>query len=94
MCVAEEEDDDDDDVRGNGVGAEDKGATSISSSEGLGGRDNVECVGKDEEDGEGYLPRVGDGFTRTNTEVTLVDCEEESKKVALKALKFASIDDI
>ena len=92
MCVAKE--DDDDDVRGNGVGAEDKGAASISSSTRFGGRDNVEYVGKDEENGEGYLPQVGDGFTRTNTEVTLVDCEEESKKVALKALKFASIDDI
>ena len=50
-------------------------------------------MGKDEEDGEGCMPRVGDAFTRTDTEVTLVDGEEESKEVVLKALKFASIDD-
>ena len=90
MCVVEEEDDD---GRGNGVSAEDKGITSVSSSERLGGRGIIEDVGKDEEDGEGYLPQMGDGFTRTNTEVTLVDGDEESREVALKALKFASIDD-
>ena len=81
-------------MRGEGVGAEDKLAPSGSSTERLGGREIVEYVGRDEEDGERCLPQVGDGFTRTNTEVTLVDGDEESKEVALKALKFASIDDI
>ena len=77
-----------------GVGAQDEVAASGSSSERSGGREIVEYMGKDEEDGEGCLPQVGDGFTRTNTEVTLVDGDEESKEVALKALQFASIDDI
>ena len=76
-----------------GVGAEDKVAASDSSSGRLGGMKMVEYRGKDEEDGEGCLPQVGDGFTRTNTEVTLVDGDEESTEGALKALKFASNDD-
>lgn len=75
-----------------GVGVEDRVAASDSSSERLGGMEMVEYMGKDEEDGEACLPQVGDGFTRTNTEVTLVDGDEESKEVALKALKFGSID--
>ena len=81
-------------MRGNGVGAEDEVTTSVSSPERLGGREIVEDVGKDEEDGERYLPQVGDGFIRTNKEVTLVDGDEESREVALKGLKFASIDSI
>ena len=79
-------------MRGDGVGAEDNVAASGSSSERLGGREMVENVGKDEEDGEGYLPQAGDGFTRTNTDVTLVDVDGASREVALKALKAASID--
>ena len=88
MCIADE-----DHVRGEGVGAEDRVAALDSSSERLGGMKMVEYMGKDEEDDEGCLPQVGDRFTRTNTEVTLVDGDEESTEGALKVLKFASIDD-
>ena len=88
MYIAEE-----DHGRGEGVAAEGVNASG-SYSERSGGREIVEYVGKDEGDGEGCLPRVGDGFTRTNTEVTLVDGDKESKELTLKALKFASIDDI
>ena len=88
MCIA-----DADHVREESFSGEDKMAASRSSSERMGGMESVEYVGKDEEDGEGCLPQMGDGFTRTNTEITLVDGDEESAEVALKALKFAAIDD-
>ena len=69
---------------------------SSSSSEKPSKREMFECVGKEnedkDEDGGSFLPQVGE-FTRTNTDVTLVDGNEESREVALKELKFVSVND-
>lgn len=69
---------------------------SSSSSEKTSKREMFECVGKEnkdkDEDGGSFPPQVGE-FTRTNTDVTLVDGNEESGEVALKELKFVSVND-
>ena len=78
-----------------GVGAgDDEVAVSAGASEERfgGGKEIIGYVGEDEEEGEGDLRRVDDGFTRTNTEVTLVDGDEESREVTLTASKLASVD--
>lgn len=81
---------------------EDEMCGSSSSSEKTSKREMFECVGKEnedkDEDGGSFLPQVGE-FTRTNTDVTLVDGSEESEEseesgeVALKELKLVSVDD-
>ena len=45
--------------------------------------ERVECVAKDDPDGGGFWPRVGE-FTRTNTDMTLVEGDEEHRGLALK----------
>lgn len=72
---------------------------SSSSSEKTSKREMFECVGKEnedkDEDGGSLLPQVGE-FTRTNTDVTLVDGSEESEEtgeVALNELKLVCVDD-
>ena len=75
---------------------EDEMSGSSSSSEKTSKREISECVGKEnedkDEDGGSFLPQVGE-FTRTNTDVTLVDGNEESGEVALKELQFVSVND-
>ena len=84
------------DKRGDTVGAEDEISGPSSSSEKTNKREMFECVGKENEDkdegGRRFLPQVGE-FTRTDTDVTLVEGSEETGEVTLKELKFISIDD-
>ena len=87
------------DKRGDTIGVEDEISGSSSSSEKTSKREMSKWVGKEnedkDEDGGSFLPQVGE-FTRTNTDVTLVDGSEESEEsgeVALKELKFVSVDD-
>lgn len=60
------------DVREKVPGAENEMAASSASLECLGERGKLECEGEGEEDGEGISPQVGE-FTRTNTDMTLVE---------------------
>ncbi|KAM0803104.1 hypothetical protein BDR22DRAFT_819312 [Usnea florida] len=74
-----------DDVRSGEVNVEDEVAESDLSIIEIGcERRTLEFAGRDEEDSGGFLPREGD-LRRTDTDLTLIDGNEESRTSALKA---------